>query len=159
MEPSLKSCGKSLSRRQPVASSKAITEVKDHRNARGGWHGCSDQAQQRGAHEDPHADCGTAAVTSTPVCRACCEGRACIANVTSRSRRVESQGRRAIWSEISASAAPDHITPTGPPPHPFRLGWKMSTLLHTGGPLVVLEDVHLTLGSTAGPVNILRGIS
>ncbi|HZT89210.1 MAG TPA: ABC transporter ATP-binding protein [Stellaceae bacterium] len=30
---------------------------------------------------------------------------------------------------------------------------------HHGRPLVVLEDVHLTLGSAAGPVNILRGIS
>ena len=35
----------------------------------------------------------------------------------------------------------------------------MSTSLHSGGPLVVLEDVHVTLGSAAGPVNILRGIS
>src|SRR3974390_1893838 len=35
----------------------------------------------------------------------------------------------------------------------------MSTSLHSGGPLVVLEDVHVTLGSYAGPVNILRGIS
>ena len=35
----------------------------------------------------------------------------------------------------------------------------MSTSLHSGGPLVVLEDVHLTLRSAAGPVNILRGVS
>jgi len=35
----------------------------------------------------------------------------------------------------------------------------MTTSPHPGGPLVVLEDVHLTLGSAAGPVNILRGIS
>src|ERR1700757_2582705 len=35
----------------------------------------------------------------------------------------------------------------------------MSTSLHSGGPLVVLEDVHVTLGSYAGPVNILRGVS
>ncbi|MBO0735355.1 MAG: ABC transporter ATP-binding protein [Alphaproteobacteria bacterium] len=35
----------------------------------------------------------------------------------------------------------------------------MTTSLHPGGPLVVLEDVHLTLESAAGPVNILRGIS
>jgi putative ABC transport system ATP-binding protein len=35
----------------------------------------------------------------------------------------------------------------------------MTTSLHSGGPLVVLEDVHLTLESVAGPVNILRGIS
>jgi putative ABC transport system ATP-binding protein len=35
----------------------------------------------------------------------------------------------------------------------------MTTSLHSGGPLVVLEDVHLTLGSSAGPVNILRGVS
>ena len=31
--------------------------------------------------------------------------------------------------------------------------------LHSGGPLAMLEDVHLTLGSAAGPVNILRGVS
>ncbi|HZK91807.1 MAG TPA: ATP-binding cassette domain-containing protein [Stellaceae bacterium] len=30
---------------------------------------------------------------------------------------------------------------------------------HAGSPLVVIEDIHLTLGSAAGPVNILRGIS
>jgi putative ABC transport system ATP-binding protein len=30
---------------------------------------------------------------------------------------------------------------------------------HTGRPLAVLENLHLTLGSVAGPVNILRGIS
>jgi len=35
----------------------------------------------------------------------------------------------------------------------------MTTSPHSGGPLVVLEDVHLTLGSAAGPVNILRGVS
>lgn len=35
----------------------------------------------------------------------------------------------------------------------------MTSSSHSGGPLVVLEDVHLTLGSAAGPVNILRGIS
>jgi putative ABC transport system ATP-binding protein len=35
----------------------------------------------------------------------------------------------------------------------------MTSLLHSGGPLVVLEDVQLTLGSAAGPVNILRGVS
>ncbi len=35
----------------------------------------------------------------------------------------------------------------------------MTTSLHSGGPLVVLEDVHLTLGSAAGPVNILCGVS
>jgi putative ABC transport system ATP-binding protein len=35
----------------------------------------------------------------------------------------------------------------------------MTTSLHSGGPLVVLNDIQLTLGSTAGPVNILRGIS
>ena len=35
----------------------------------------------------------------------------------------------------------------------------MTTLLHSGGPLVLLQDVHVTLGSTAGPVNILRGVS
>ncbi len=35
----------------------------------------------------------------------------------------------------------------------------MTTSLHSGGPLVVLQDVHLTLVSAAGPVNILRGVS
>ena len=35
----------------------------------------------------------------------------------------------------------------------------MTSSLHSGGPLVVVENVHLTLGSPAGPVNILRGIS
>jgi putative ABC transport system ATP-binding protein len=35
----------------------------------------------------------------------------------------------------------------------------MTTSLHSGGPLVVLDNVHLTLGSAAGPVNILRGVS
>jgi putative ABC transport system ATP-binding protein len=35
----------------------------------------------------------------------------------------------------------------------------MTASPHFGSPLVVVEDVHLTLGSAAGPVNILRGIS
>jgi putative ABC transport system ATP-binding protein len=35
----------------------------------------------------------------------------------------------------------------------------MSASIHSGGPVVTLEDVHLTLGSPAGPVNILRGLS
>jgi putative ABC transport system ATP-binding protein len=35
----------------------------------------------------------------------------------------------------------------------------MTSSLHSGDPLVMLEDVHLTLGSAAGPVNILRGVS
>jgi putative ABC transport system ATP-binding protein len=35
----------------------------------------------------------------------------------------------------------------------------MTVSPHTGSPLVVVEDVHLTLGSAAGPVNILRGVS
>ena len=35
----------------------------------------------------------------------------------------------------------------------------MTASPHIGSPLVVVEDVHLTLGSVAGPVNILRGIS
>jgi putative ABC transport system ATP-binding protein len=35
----------------------------------------------------------------------------------------------------------------------------MTTSLHPGGPLVMLDDARLTLGSAAGPVNILRGIS
>jgi putative ABC transport system ATP-binding protein len=35
----------------------------------------------------------------------------------------------------------------------------MTTSPHAGGPLVALENVYLTLGSAAGPVNILRGVS
>jgi putative ABC transport system ATP-binding protein len=35
----------------------------------------------------------------------------------------------------------------------------MTVSPHPESPLVVLQDVHLTLGSAAGPVNILRGIS
>jgi len=35
----------------------------------------------------------------------------------------------------------------------------MTTSIHPGGPIVMLDDVHLTLGSAAGPVNILRGVS
>jgi putative ABC transport system ATP-binding protein len=35
----------------------------------------------------------------------------------------------------------------------------MTTSLHAAGPLVLLDDVQLTLGSAAGPVNILRGVS
>lgn len=35
----------------------------------------------------------------------------------------------------------------------------MTSSLHSCGPLVALDNVHLTLGSAAGPVNILRGIS
>jgi putative ABC transport system ATP-binding protein len=35
----------------------------------------------------------------------------------------------------------------------------MTTSMHPGGPLVTLDDLHLTLGSPAGPVNILRGLS
>jgi putative ABC transport system ATP-binding protein len=31
--------------------------------------------------------------------------------------------------------------------------------MHPGGPIVTLDDVHLTLGSPAGPVNVLRGVS
>jgi putative ABC transport system ATP-binding protein len=35
----------------------------------------------------------------------------------------------------------------------------MTSSLHSGDPLVVVEEVHLTLASAAGPVNILRGVS
>ena len=35
----------------------------------------------------------------------------------------------------------------------------MTSSLHSGDPLVVVDEVRLTLGSPAGPVNILRGIS
>ncbi len=35
----------------------------------------------------------------------------------------------------------------------------MTASPHANSPLVVVDDVHLTLGSAAGPVNILRGVS
>ena len=35
----------------------------------------------------------------------------------------------------------------------------MNALPHAKSPLVAVEDLHLTLGSAAGPVNILRGVS
>jgi putative ABC transport system ATP-binding protein len=35
----------------------------------------------------------------------------------------------------------------------------VTSSLHSADPLVVAEDLHLTLSSPAGPVNILRGIS
>jgi putative ABC transport system ATP-binding protein len=35
----------------------------------------------------------------------------------------------------------------------------MTSSLHSGGPLAVVEDIRLTLDSSAGPVNILRGLS
>ncbi len=35
----------------------------------------------------------------------------------------------------------------------------MTSSLHSGGPLIVADRVELTLGSPAGPVNILRGVS
>ena len=41
----------------------------------------------------------------------------------------------------------------------FCFGQSMTSSLHPGGPLVMLDNVHLTLGSPAGPVNILRGVS
>jgi putative ABC transport system ATP-binding protein len=63
------------------------------------------------------------------------------------SHRVENRSCRAI---CSAPVAAGRIMP---------VGYNMTTSLHSGGPLVVLEDVHLTLGSAAGPVNILRGVS
>jgi putative ABC transport system ATP-binding protein len=43
-----------------------------------------------------------------------------------------------------------------------RSSWlrpNMTSSLHSGGPLVVVDNVDLTLGSSAGPVNILRRIS
>jgi putative ABC transport system ATP-binding protein len=52
-----------------------------------------------------------------------------------------------------------HIRPADLPRRFAWLGPNMTSSLHSGGPLVVLDDVHLTLQSAAGPVNILRGIS
>jgi putative ABC transport system ATP-binding protein len=70
--------------------------------------------------------------------------------------RVESAGNRAISSEVLTPGAAGRILPAG---RPSWFGRSMTTSLHPGGPLVVLNDVRLTLGSAAGPVNILRGIS
>jgi putative ABC transport system ATP-binding protein len=47
----------------------------------------------------------------------------------------------------------------GLPRRPTWPGRYMTRSLHFGRPLVVVENVHLTLGGPAGPVNILRGIS
>jgi putative ABC transport system ATP-binding protein len=52
-----------------------------------------------------------------------------------------------------------YIRPADLPRRFAWLGQNMTTSLHSGGPLVVLDNVHLTLESAAGPVNILRGIS
>src|SRR5439155_20784795 len=65
--------------------------------------------------------------------------------LASASHRVEKRCDRAISSRLSPPEA--------------RFQEKMTTSLHSGGLLVVLDDVRLTLGSAAGPVNILRGIS
>jgi putative ABC transport system ATP-binding protein len=48
---------------------------------------------------------------------------------------------------------------SGLPTPEARFKRQMTTSLHSGDPLVILDDVHLTLGSAAGPVNILRGVS
>jgi putative ABC transport system ATP-binding protein len=52
-----------------------------------------------------------------------------------------------------------HVRPADLPRRFAWLGQNMTSSLHSGGPLVMLDDVHLTLESAAGPVNILRGIS
>jgi putative ABC transport system ATP-binding protein len=52
-----------------------------------------------------------------------------------------------------------HLGPAGLTRRSAWLGQNMTSSLHSGSPLVVLEDVHLTLESAAGPVNILRGVS
>src|SRR5215472_12561543 len=71
-------------------------------------------------------------------------------------RRVESAGDRAISSGALAHGIAGRMSPGG---RVFSFGRSMTTSLHPGGPLVMLDDLHLTLGSAAGPVNILRGIS
>src|SRR5580700_3080953 len=64
-------------------------------------------------------------------------------------RRVENGAEHAISTEL--------LRPR--PPRPEPPASAMINSPHTGSPLVVLEDVHLTLGSAAGPVNVLRGVS
>src|SRR5579862_1610321 len=41
----------------------------------------------------------------------------------------------------------------------LSVGPDMNASPHAKSPLVIVEDVHLTLGSAAGPVNFLRGVS
>ena len=71
--------------------------------------------------------------------------------------RVENSHCRAI--STVPPAAGRRIRPADLPRRFSWLGQNMTSSLHSGGPLMVLEDVHLTLGSAAGPVNILRGVS
>ena len=59
-------------------------------------------------------------------------------------RRVDNRGQHAISTELLRGSPVFN---------------NMTTSPHFGSPLVVVEDVHLTLGSAAGPVNILRGVS
>ena len=59
-------------------------------------------------------------------------------------RRVENPSERAISTELLRRSP---------------VSRDMTSSPHFGSPLVIVEDVHLTLGSAAGPVNILRGVS
>jgi len=65
--------------------------------------------------------------------------------------RIEKPPMRAISTAISP--------PAGRHRRCLRHEPNVTSSPHPGGPLVVVDDVHLTLGSPAGPVNILRGIS
>ena len=63
------------------------------------------------------------------------------------------------WPRIALKTRGGRAISSGFSPPAGSVPRNMTTSLHPGGPLVVLRDVHLTLGSAAGPVNILRGIS
>src|SRR5215471_12666463 len=133
VEPCLQPHRESLSGRQPIAGGNAVAEIEDHRHTRRRRKGNKYRGQRDGGEKSAWE-------------RSLAQGRA----GALASHCVESPGRRAISSETFAA-------PAGLPPSRFRR--RMTTSIHPGGPIVMLDDVHLTLGSAAGPVNILRGIS
>jgi putative ABC transport system ATP-binding protein len=139
VEPSFKSCRKGLGYRQPQPGGKAVAEIEYYRDARHGRCGDGNQRQRDGGDKTP----GGAAPLQLRK-----EGVA--------SHCVESTGDRAISSGDLVPGAAGRMLPAA---RHFWFGRSMTTSLHPGGPLVLLDDVHLTLGSAAGPVNILRGIS
>jgi len=132
-EPCLEARREGLSRRQPITGGEAVAEIKDHRNVCRRRRG-DDCKAQRSCSED--AASGAVPLNPTLSSKV---GRG------GMSHRVENGTRHAIWSGIL-------------PPEAW-LGRDMTTSFHSGDTIVVLEDVHLTLESAAGPVNILRGVS
>src|SRR5215472_676118 len=133
VEPCLQPHRESLSGRQPIAGGDAVAKIEDHRHKR--------RRRKRNKY-DGQRDRGNESAEEGSVA----QGR----TRALTSHCVESPGRRAISSETFAA-------PAGLPPSRSRR--RMSTSIHSGGPIVMLDDVHLTLGSAAGPVNILRGVS